>query len=142
MQEYWFFVVTDAQEHTLTYCTCEFMGKYAPLMNQMAEEQWGQSWMRYTTFTRKDYQQELHGHLDIDVKALPTLRQRFDPEEGHRKLSFLRQQLLKNEAAFIRNELVRPQDFENIIVDINTALGIMEQATALGEKWFLDVDVE
>jgi hypothetical protein len=142
MQEVWFFVVTDAQEHTLFYCTCEFLGKYAPLMNQLADENWGQSWMRYATFTRKDYKSELHGHLGIDLKTLPEFRQRFEPAEGLRKLNFLRQLLLKNETAFVRNELVRPQDYEFLIVDLNTAIGVMEKATELGEKWFLDVDVE
>ncbi|MBK9449565.1 MAG: hypothetical protein IPN95_09135 [Bacteroidetes bacterium] len=142
MQEYWFFVVTDAEEHTLIYCTCEFMGTYAPLLNRMAEEEWGQSWMRHTTFTRKDYKTELHGHLGLDPKTLPVFRQRFEPEEGLRKLNFLREKLLKNEAAFIRNELVRPQDYEFLITDLNTAIGVMEKATELGEKWFLDVDLD
>lgn len=141
MQEYWFFVVTDAQEHTLAYCTCEIMGRYAELMNRLAEEQWGQSWMRYTTFTRKDYDKELHGHLGINPKELPIHRQRFDPEEGLRKLGFLREHLQMHESAFIRNEWVRPQDVEDLIVDLNTAIGVLQHGMEIGEKWFLDVDV-
>jgi hypothetical protein len=41
----------------------------------------------------------------------------------------------------IRNELVRSQDFEDLMADFNTAIGTLEQAKELGEKWFLDVDV-
>jgi hypothetical protein len=142
MQEYWFFVVTDADERTLAYCTCEFMGRYAELMNRLAEEHWGQSWMRYTSFTQRDFDRELHGHLGINVKELPTHRARFDPEEGLRKLGFLREYLQLHETAFVKNEWVRAGDIEDIVTDINTAIGVLQQGMALGEKWFLDVDVE
>lgn len=141
MQEYWFFVVTDSEERTITHAACECMGRYAALMNQMAEEHWGQSWMRYTSFTRKDYNRELHGHLGINPKELPVYRERFAPEEGLRKLGFLREHLLLHESAFIRNEWVRPQDFEDLVTDINTAIGVLQKAMEVGEKWFLDVDV-
>lgn len=142
MQECWFFVVTDAEEHTITYCTCEFMGMYAPLLNRLAEDHWGHPWMQYTTFTQKDYKVEVHGDIGIDPSFLPVLRARFEPEEGLQKLGFLRSHLLLHENEFIRNEWVRAEDFESLIVDFNTAIGVLQKAVEIDEKWFLDVDID
>ncbi|MFN8395647.1 MAG: hypothetical protein U0176_13490 [Bacteroidia bacterium] len=118
------------------------MGRYAELLNQMAEEHWGHSWMRYTTFTQRDYKKELHSHLGLKQEDLPASRQRFEPQDGLKRLDFLRNLLLKNQTALIKHEAIRKQDFDDLISDINTAEGILTQAIELGEKWFLDVDVE
>ena len=142
MEEHWFFVVADEGEHPIIYCTCSFMGRYAALLNQMAEEHWGHSWMRYTTFTQRDYKKELHSHLGLKQEDLPASRQRFEPQDGLKRLDFLRNLLLKNQTALIKHEAIRKQDFDDLISDINTAEGILTQAIELGEKWFLDVDVE
>ncbi len=141
MQQVWFFVVVDAHEHPLTHAQCDFMGIYADLMNRLSEEEFGTGWMRYTTFTRKDYQAELHGHLNLDLALLPLMRQQFDPTEGILKLAKIREHLLLHETHMIRNEWVRPADFGELVRDFDSAIEVLQKAITLEKLWFLDVDV-
>jgi hypothetical protein len=141
MQQVWFFVVVDAQERRLDYAQCDFMGIYADLMNRLCAEQFGTGWMRYTTFTQRDYNKELHGHLDLDPQQLPRQRQQFEPEEGLIKLGHLRQHLLEHENNLITNDFVRPSDFGELVRDCDSAIETLQKGVALGKKWFLDVDV-
>jgi hypothetical protein len=141
MQQVWFFVVVDANEHKLAFAQADFMGIYADLMNRLCEEQFGTGWMRYTTFTLKDYNKQLHGHLGIDPQQLPIYRQQFEPEEGILKLSQLRAHLQLHEHTTIRNEWVRPSDFGELIRDFDSAIAVLQKAVMLEKKWFLDVDV-
>lgn len=141
MQQVWFFVVVDAHEHRLAHAQCDFMGIYADLMNRLCEEQFGMSWMRYTTFTLRDYHKELHGHLGIDPLTLPIYRQQFDPAEGLIKLGRLREHLQLHESNLIRNEFVRPSDFGELIREFDDAIEVLQKGISLERKWFLDVDV-
>ncbi len=141
MQQVWFFVVVDAGEQKVDYAQADFMGIYADLMNRLCEEHFGTSWMRYTTFTRKDYNKQLHGHLDIDPLGLPVLRQQFEPQDGILKLHKIKEFLLLHESQFIKNESVRLSDFGELIRDFDGAIEVLQKAVAMEKRWFLDVDV-
>ena len=123
MQQVWFFVLVDAQEQRLAHAQCDFLGMYADLLNRLSEEQFGTSWMRYTTFTRRDFNKELHGQLGIDAVSLPLWRQQFDPTEGLLKLGWLRTYLELHESGLIRQEYVRPSDFGELIRECDDAIG-------------------
>ena len=141
MQQVWFFVVVDAQEHPLAHAQCDFMGIYADLMNRLSEEEFGTGWMHYTTFTRRDYHVELHGHLGLDPTQLPLMRQQFEPAEGLLRLAKLRAHLVLHETNVIRNEWVRQADFGELIRDFDSAIAVLQEAITLEKSWFLDVDV-
>lgn len=142
MEEIWFFVVVDDRERRLAHATCEFMGMYSELMNILSKELYGEDWMRFSTFTQRDYEPDLHGELDIDVNDLPVMRTRFAPKIGLKVLGDMRALFIANEEEFIENEVVRRGDLTNIITDFNTAIDCLEKGEELGEKWFLDVVIE
>jgi hypothetical protein len=141
-QQIWFFVVVDAHEHRLAHAQCDFMGQYAGLMNQLSITLFGEGWMAYTTFTLKDYDQQLHGHLGIDPLKLPIYRQQFQPEAGLARLGHLRQHLQLHESNLIEQAYVRASDFGELMRDIDAAIDVLQQGVALGKGWFLDTLVE
>lgn len=142
INEIWFFVVADDRERRISHATCEFMGMYADLMNAMATEHFGHDWMHFSTFTQRDFDPNLHAELNFDPNELPVMRKRHEVTEGLEMLRSLRAYLIDYEKTFIKNEWVRIEDFDSLIVDFNTAIACLENGEAIGEKWFLNVDLE
>lgn len=142
MQMYWIFVVADKEGKVLRELDCDFMGRYGETLNMLSKEHFDADWMLFSTFTKSDFDPELHTGLGFDESALPEYRRLFEPEEGLMRLGKLRTHLQLHEKEFVQNEWINEEDFEALMVDFNTAIDRLQWAMQNGHKWYLDVDVD